>query len=74
MSDEIQNETPVSPNSRINPVLIVLLVLPLLGIIIAFMFLSEIPTWNTFYGGLLIVSTVVIESIRTSRQHKKVSI
>ncbi|GAB5494158.1 MAG: hypothetical protein Phog2KO_43730 [Phototrophicaceae bacterium] len=35
MPDEIQNETPDRPNGRINPVLIVLLVLPLLGIIIA---------------------------------------
>jgi drug/metabolite transporter (DMT)-like permease len=47
---------------------------PLYGITMAYFFLREIPTWNTFYGGLLIVSTVVIESIRTSRQNKKVSI
>ena len=40
---------------------------PILGIIIAFIFLNEIPTWNTFFGGLIILSTVVIESIRSRR-------
>jgi len=38
--------------------------LPIYGIIIAYFFLGEIPTWQTFFGGLLILSTVVIESIR----------
>jgi drug/metabolite transporter (DMT)-like permease len=38
---------------------------PIYGIIIAYFFLNEIPTWNTFFGGLLILSTVVIESIRS---------
>ncbi|WP_052158406.1 DMT family transporter [Lacinutrix jangbogonensis] len=41
---------------------------PIFGILIAFFFLNEIPTWNTFFGGLLILSTVVIESLR-SRKH-----
>lgn len=40
---------------------------PILGIIIAFLFLKEIPTWNTFFGGLIILSTVVIESIRSRK-------
>lgn len=40
---------------------------PILGIIIAFIFLKEIPTWNTFFGGLIILSTVVIESIRSRK-------
>ena len=40
---------------------------PILGIIIAFIFLSEIPTWNTFWGGLIILSTVVIESVRSRK-------
>ncbi|MCF7568293.1 DMT family transporter [Sabulilitoribacter arenilitoris] len=40
---------------------------PILGIIIAFLFLNEIPTWNTFFGGLIILSTVVIESIRSRK-------
>lgn len=41
---------------------------PIFGIIIAFFFLKEIPTLNTFIGGALILSTVVIESLR-SRKH-----
>ncbi len=36
---------------------------PIFGIIIAFLFLSEIPTLNTVFGGLLILATVVIESV-----------
>ncbi|WP_044402122.1 DMT family transporter [Lacinutrix sp. Hel_I_90] len=40
---------------------------PIFGIIIAFFFLNEIPTWNTFFGGLLILSTVVIESLRSRK-------
>jgi drug/metabolite transporter (DMT)-like permease len=40
---------------------------PIFGIILAFFFLSEIPTINTFLGGLLILSTVVIESIRSKK-------
>ena len=40
---------------------------PIFGIIIAYFFLSEIPTWNTFWGGLLILSTVVIESVRSKK-------
>lgn len=39
--------------------------LPIYGIIIAFFFLGEIPEWNTYVGGLLIVSTVVIEGVRS---------
>lgn len=35
---------------------------PIFGIIIAFFFLSEIPNLNTVFGGLLILTTVVIES------------
>lgn len=41
---------------------------PIFGIIIAFFFLNEIPTWNTFFGGLLIITTVVIESMRSKKQ------
>lgn len=43
---------------------------PVFGILIAFFFLKEIPTWNTFYGGLIIVSTVIIESLRSIRIQK----
>jgi len=44
---------------------------PLFGIVIAFFFLHEIPTWNTFVGGTLIISTVVIESIRSKGTSKQ---
>tara|TARA_B100000809_G_C15136666_1_gene530915 strand:- start:3723 stop:4592 length:870 start_codon:yes stop_codon:yes gene_type:complete len=44
---------------------------PIFGIIIAFLFLNEIPTWNTFIGGSLIISTVVIESIRSKKTSKE---
>ena len=44
---------------------------PIFGIIIAFLFLNEVPTLNTFIGGLLIISTVVIESIRSKRTSKE---
>ena len=40
---------------------------PIFGIILAFLFLNEIPTLNTFLGGLLILSTVVIESVRSRK-------
>jgi drug/metabolite transporter (DMT)-like permease len=38
---------------------------PVFGIIIAYFFLKEIPTINTFVGGTLILATVIIESIRS---------
>jgi drug/metabolite transporter (DMT)-like permease len=38
---------------------------PVFGIIIAFFFLKEVPTWSTFFGGLIILSTVIIESMRS---------
>ena len=40
---------------------------PIFGIILAFIFLSEIPAVNTFIGGSLILATVVIESIRSKK-------
>ncbi|MFL1011042.1 DMT family transporter [Flavisericum labens] len=40
---------------------------PIFGIIIAFVFLNEVPNTNTFIGGALILATVLIESVR-SRQ------
>jgi len=40
---------------------------PIFGIIIAFIFLNEIPTLNTFIGGSLILATVVIESVRSKK-------
>jgi drug/metabolite transporter (DMT)-like permease len=40
---------------------------PIFGIILAIFFLKEIPTWNTFWGGSLILLTVVIESFRIKK-------
>lgn len=40
---------------------------PIYGIIIAFFFLGETPTLNVFFGGLLILTTVVIESVRSKK-------
>jgi drug/metabolite transporter (DMT)-like permease len=40
---------------------------PIFGIIIAFIFVNEIPSFNTFIGGGLILLTVVIESIRSKK-------
>ncbi|CAI8299834.1 MAG: Uncharacterised protein [Flavobacterium sp. SCGC AAA160-P02] len=40
---------------------------PVFGIIIAFIFVNEIPSLNTFWGGLLILSTVFIETIRSKK-------
>ena len=40
---------------------------PVFGIIIAYFFLNEIPTWNTVIGGSLILATVVFESLRSSK-------
>lgn len=41
---------------------------PVFGIIIAFFFLNEIPTINTYIGGSLILATVIIESIRSKKK------
>ena len=41
---------------------------PIFGIILAFLFLNEIPNTNTFFGGALILSTVVIESVRSKKK------
>lgn len=40
---------------------------PIFGILLAILFLSEIPTWNTFWGGSLILLTVVIEGYRSKK-------
>lgn len=38
---------------------------PIFGIIMAYIFLNETPTMNTYIGGTLILATVVIESVRS---------
>ncbi|GAB7256100.1 DMT family transporter [Polaribacter sp. OB-PA-B3] len=40
---------------------------PIFGIIIAYIFVNEIPQFNTFIGGSLILLTVIIESIRSKK-------
>ncbi|GAB1858429.1 DMT family transporter [Flavobacteriaceae bacterium MHTCC 0001] len=40
---------------------------PIFGIILAYFFLKEVPSINTFIGGVLIISTVIIESIRSRK-------
>ena len=40
---------------------------PIFGIILAYFFLDEIPTINTYIGGGLILATVIIESVRSSK-------
>ena len=42
--------------------------LPVYGILIAYLFLDEIPNSNVFVGGLLIISTVIIEGIRSKKK------
>jgi len=42
--------------------------LPVYGILIAFFFLGEIPNTSVFIGGILIISTVVIEGIRSQKK------
>ncbi|MDN3491365.1 DMT family transporter [Winogradskyella bathintestinalis] len=40
---------------------------PVFGIIMAFLFLNELPTNQTFIGGALILTTVIIESTRSKQ-------
>lgn len=40
---------------------------PVYGIIIGIIFLSEYPSWTTIIGGVLILTAVIVESIRTYR-------
>ena len=42
--------------------------LPIYGILIAYIFLNEIPSKNTLIGGLLIFSTVIIEGLRSKKK------
>ncbi len=39
---------------------------PIYGVLIAILFLGEYPTWQSVIGGILILSTVIIESMRSS--------
>ncbi len=41
---------------------------PVYGILIGILFLSEIPSWSTLFGGALILISVVIESVNAYRK------
>ncbi|WP_179344437.1 DMT family transporter [Winogradskyella ursingii] len=41
---------------------------PVFGIIMAYLFLNEVPSTNTFLGGTLILLTVIIESVRSKKK------
>jgi len=41
---------------------------PIFGIVIAFFIVNEVPEINTIWGGLLIISTVLIETIRIKKR------
>ncbi|WP_349675841.1 MULTISPECIES: DMT family transporter [unclassified Leeuwenhoekiella] len=45
---------------------------PVYGILLGIMFLGEIPQVMTIIGGLLIISAVVVESLRSARKGKEV--
>ena len=55
-------------NFSITTVSILSSVQPIYGILLGAIFLSEFPTINTLIGGVLILSSVVIESIRSSKK------
>lgn len=40
---------------------------PVYGILLGALFLAEIPEWSTVFGGLLILTSVVVESVRSYR-------
>ncbi|WP_339662986.1 DMT family transporter [uncultured Polaribacter sp.] len=40
---------------------------PIFGIIIAYFFVHEIPSYNTYIGGAIILFTVVVESVRSKK-------
>ncbi|MFH6604141.1 DMT family transporter [Maribacter algicola] len=41
---------------------------PVYGILIGALFLSEIPSWTTIFGGILILGSVIIESVRSYKK------
>jgi drug/metabolite transporter (DMT)-like permease len=45
---------------------------PLFGIGLGFLFLGEVPNRRIVIGGVLILSTVILEGIRTSRNNSQI--
>jgi drug/metabolite transporter (DMT)-like permease len=41
---------------------------PIFGIVIAFFVVGEVPEINTVWGGLLIISTVLVETLRVKKK------
>lgn len=45
---------------------------PLYGVILAIIILDESPTWQTFVGGLLVVSAAIYETVNAQKLHSKI--
>jgi drug/metabolite transporter (DMT)-like permease len=41
---------------------------PIFGIILAYLLLNEVPATNVYYGGIIILFSVVVESLRTKNK------
>lgn len=46
---------------------------PLYGVVLAILVLDEQPTWQTLFGGLLVISAAVYETINAQKLHQKAS-
>ncbi len=44
---------------------------PLYGVIFAIIILNESPSWNTLFGGLMVISAAVYETVNTHRENIK---
>lgn len=55
----------------ISTVSIISALTPLMGTFIGFLVLSEVPSGRTYIGGLLILATVIIESVRSIKNQNK---
>ncbi|MBU3019209.1 DMT family transporter [Paraglaciecola agarilytica] len=44
---------------------------PLYGVILAIIVLDEQPNWQTYVGGLLVISAALYETVNTQKLHKK---
>jgi drug/metabolite transporter (DMT)-like permease len=58
------------PHFSISTVSIMSSVQPLFGVVLGMLFLGEIPTIKSVFGGALIILTVVLESKRIQRNSK----
>ena len=44
---------------------------PIFGIILAYLFLSEVPAANVYVGGTIILFSVIVESLRTKNKKQR---